>query len=77
MSNQLDFSKWGTITVYEDIIPAGQVIQFHPKDGHTFPMHNALVQWGRENNRDIGICIQSAAGWPVPCAIVFPAEVIA
>ena len=69
--SQIDFSQWGTITVHDELIPSGVVIQFHPKDGFVFPMHNALVEWGRENDRLIGICIHSAEGWPVPCAIVF------
>jgi hypothetical protein len=39
-------------------------------------MHEALVQWGKINDRDIGILLNSAKGWPVPCAIVFPVETL-
>lgn len=77
MTTELDFEEWGTITIHEDIVP-GQVIQFHPSKYNYHPkikaMHEALVKWGEENGHDIGICIKSAKGWPVPCAIVFPKE---
>ena len=72
MSTQLDFSKWGTITVHEG---EHLVVQFHPKNRkYLYEMHSALMQWGRENNREIGILLNSAKNWPVPCSIVFPAK---
>lgn len=72
MSSQLDFSKWGYITVHE-----GEylVIQFHPKSRYAlYEMHSALLDWGKENNREIGLLLNSAKNWPVPCSIVFPVE---
>ena len=72
MSSQLDFSKWGSITVHENEC---LVIQFHPKSRKAlYEMHSALLDWGKENNRDIGLLLNSAKNWPVPCSIVFPVE---
>lgn len=77
LSTQLDFSQWGSITVHEDIFPSAQVIQFHPSNrSNLYDMHDALVRWGKINDRDIGILLNSAKDWPVPCAIVFPVETL-
>jgi len=72
----VDFSEHGSIIVHKDIVDGG-LMQFIPDDGKQSTarkMHKMLLEWGKNNNREIGLMVTAKNGWPTPCAIVFQKE---
>ena len=67
----VDFSEHGSIIVHKDIVDGG-LMQFIPDDGKQSTarkMHKMLLEWGKNNNREIGLMVTAKKGWPTPCAI--------